>query len=393
VAPIAESARGRAQGTVAPGAGGVSGGLTAGEQQAANQQQQTNPQQPAAAQAPQGNRQQSASPQQQSDPQTAGAISGRIVDGEGAAVAGAKVRLTREDHSQDLEAVSGDDGQFSFAQVAPGAFQITITATGFATQAVPGTVRSGESLVVPQIALAIATAIAEVRVVPTQIDIAEDEIKEQEKQRALGFIPNFYVTYIPNAAPLAPRQKFELAWKTIIDPVTFGLTGAVAGLEQADNYFSGYGQGAEGYAKRYGAAYADTAIGTFIGGAILPSILKQDPRYFYKGTGSKRSRVMYALANAVMCKGDNGKWQVNYSGLLGSLAAGGISNLYYPAKDRNGAGLTFENALIGIGATAAANLLQEFVIKKLTPSVTNHGPAKVQSMMQKFSGAWANNGD
>jgi len=125
----------------------------------------------------------------------------------------------------------------------------------------------------------------------------------------------------------------------------------------------------------------------------LPSIFKQDPRYFYKGTGSKRSRVMYALANAVMCKGDNGRWQVNYSGLLGSLAAGGISNLYYPAKDRNGAGLTFENALIGIGATAAANLLQEFVIKKLTPSAASHGPAKVQSMMEKFSGALAHNGD
>jgi hypothetical protein len=322
-----------------------------------------------------------------------GAISGRIVDGTGAAIAGAKVRLVREDQSADFDVVSGDDGQFSYTNIPPGAFTLTITSEGFATQTFAGTLRSGESFVVPQIALAIATAVAEVRVVPSQVEIAEDEIKEEEKQRALGFIPNFYVTYVPNAAPLTPKQKFELAWKTIIDPVTFGLTGAVAGLEQADNYFSGYGQGAEGYGKRYGAAYADSVVGTFIGSAILPSLLKQDPRYFYKGTGSKRSRVLYALANAVICKGDNGRWQANYSSILGSLAAGGISNLYYPAKDRNGASLTFENALIGIGANAAANLLQEFVIKKLTPSVAAHGPAKVQSMIEKFSTSLTHDGD
>jgi len=70
----------------------------------------------------------------------------------------------------------------------------------------------------------------------------------------------------------------------------------------------------------------------------------------------------------VICKGDNKKWQPNYSGILGSLAAGGISNLYYPDSDKTGAALTFENTLIGIGTTAAANLLQEFVIKKLTPN-------------------------
>jgi hypothetical protein len=153
------------------------------------------------------------------------------------------------------------------------------------------------------------------------------------------------------------------------------LTGAIAGLQLAHNDFSGYGQGTQGYAKRYGAAYADSATGTLIGSAILPSLLKQDPRYFYKGSGSKRSRVLYALANSVICKGDNGHWQANYSSILGTLAASGISNLYYPANDR-GAGLTFENTLIAIGATAATNILQEFVIRKLTPNVPNPDPSK-----------------
>ena len=192
----------------------------------------------------------------------------------------------------------------------------------------------------------------------------------------LRVVPNFYVSYVPNAAPLSSKQKFQLAWKTVIDPVTFGLTAGIAGVEQAQNHFSGYGQGAQGYAKRFGASYADTVSGTFIGSAILPSLLKQDPRYFYKGTGGARSRTLYAIANAVICKGDDGHWEANYSSIAGSFAAGGISNLYYPSSSRNGAELTLENALIGIGENAAANLLQEFVIRKLTPNARNRQPSK-----------------
>jgi hypothetical protein len=157
-----------------------------------------------------------------------------------------------------------------------------------------------------------------------------------------------------------------------VDPVTFGLTGAVAGVQQAQNDFSGYGQGAAGYGRRFGAAYGNEVSSTFIGGAILPSLLKQDPRYFYKGSGSVRSRVLYAMANAVICKGDNGHWQPNYSGILGDLAAGGISNAYYPAKNRDDAALTFENTLIGIGTTAAVNIIQEFIIPRFTPNLPNH---------------------
>src|SRR6266446_2664239 len=313
--------------------------------------------------------------QQLPEQRLSGSISGIIVDPTGGAVVGARVRLSRDDQSPDQEVLSGDDGQFSFANVAPGPFGITITSTGFATQASAGILRPGENYTVPQIAMALATAVTEVRVIVSRAEIAEDQIKAEEKQRVLGVVPNFYVSYDHHAVPLNSKQKFELAWKTAVDPVSFGVNGAVAGIQQAQNDFSGYGQGGQGYAKRYGASYADFVTGTLIGSAILPSLLKQDPRYFYKGSGSKRSRVLYAIANAVICKGDNGRWQANYSSILGSLAAGGISNLYYPAHDR-GAGLTFENTLIGIGATAAANVLQEFLIRKLTPNVPNHDPAK-----------------
>jgi len=327
------------------------------------------------------------------EPQTSGSISGTVVDATGAFIVGACVSISGRDASPDREVLSGDDGQFSFASIPPGPFRLTITAPGFRTQTFTGTLSPGEIYTVPQTTLAIATAVTEVRVAPTRIEVAEDEIKEEEKQRVLGVIPNFYVTYLPNAAPLNSKQKFELAWKTSVDPVNFGITGVIAGVQQAQNDFSGYGQGAQGFAKRYGASYADLVIGTFVGSAVLPSLLKQDPRYFYKGTGSKRSRILYALANAVICKGDNGHWQANYSGILGSLAAGGISNLYYPAKNRDGAELTFENALIGIGASAAANLLQEFLIRKLTTNGPNHAAAKTQSIVGKLSGTPAHEGD
>jgi hypothetical protein len=239
-----------------------------------------------------------------------------------------------------------------------------------------GVLHEGEMYNAPRTALALATKKTDVRVEVPRVEVAEEQIKEEEKQRVLGIIPNFYVSYVPDAAPLSSKQKFELAWKVTVDPVTFVVTGAIAGLQQANNSFRGYGQGAQGYGKRYGADYANVVTSNFIGNAILPSLLKQDPRYFYKGSGSTRSRILYAIANSVICKGDNGHWQPNYSDILGSLAAGGISNLYYPAQDRNGAKLTFENAAIGIGATAAANLLQEFVIRKLTSNVRSHDPAK-----------------
>ncbi len=309
-------------------------------------------------------------------PQSAASISGTVVDPSGAAVAGARVRLMHEDRSTSQEVLSDESGQFSFGNIAPGPFQLTIAAEGFAAQALSGTLHEGEIYNAPRIALALATEKTEVRVVVPRVEVAEEQIKEEEKQRVLGFVPNFYVSYVPNAAPLTSKQKFELAWRTTLDPITFLLTGAVAGAQQANNVFSGYGQGAQGYGKRYGADYADAVASTFIGSAILPSLLKQDPRYFYKGSGSARSRILYAIANSVICKGDNGRWQANYSNILGSLAAGGISNLYYPAQDREGAALTFENAAFEIGASAAANLLQEFVIRKLTPNARNHDPAK-----------------
>ncbi|HXW61760.1 MAG TPA: carboxypeptidase-like regulatory domain-containing protein [Candidatus Acidoferrales bacterium] len=305
---------------------------------------------------------------QPSRPQSPGSVTGTVIDQTEALLPGALVVLTRPDDSTRQETETDRNGQFSFANVPSGPFQLSISAANFATEVVSGTVSPGQTYVVPEITLPLATQVTRVTVGLTQEEVAEEQVKLEEKQRVLGFIPNFYVSYVPDAAPLTPKQKFGLAWKTSIDPVTFLGVGVLAGVQQATNQFKGYGQGAQGYAKRFGATYADVVDGTFLGSAVFPSLLKQDPRYFYKGTGSFRSRLLYALSNAVMCKGDNKQWQPNYSNILGNFAAGGIANLYYPASNR-GVGLTFETAGIRIGETAVAGVFQEFIIRKLTPNL------------------------
>ena len=294
-------------------------------------------------------------------------INGTVTDKDGNnPIIGAQVTLTHANSPAKQQVLTGDNGEFSFTNVSPGPFQLSVTAPPFANQTFSGTVASGQSFIVPPISMVLATVNTVVRVQPQAV-IAERQLKQEEQQRVLKVIPNFYVTYVPNAAPLNTKQKFELSWRDAIDPVTFVLIGAIAGIQQGTNQFPAYGQGAQGYGKRYGASYADFASGTLFGSVIFPSILKQDPRYFYKATGSKRSRIMYAIANAVICKGDNGRWQPNYSSVLGNLASGGLSNLYYPAqKNQSEVELTFEVTAAGIAATAADNLLQEFLIPKLS---------------------------
>jgi Carboxypeptidase regulatory-like domain len=296
----------------------------------------------------------------------AGSISGKVVDQSGANIAGAVVKLTREGQSSGLEATSNEDGLFAFTNVAPGPFQLTISSPGLASQESSGALQSGEAYVTPLIMLVITTQVTEVHVGLTPEQLADVQIKEQEKQRVLGVIPNFYVSYDANPAPLTAKHKFELAWKSASDPVTLIGVGVLAGIGQAGDRWGGYGQGAQGYVKRYGASYANVFAATFIGGAIMPSVLKQDPRYFYKGSGSKRSRFLYAMASSVICKGDNGQWQPNYSNVIGSFAGAGLQALYLPANDRRGSGFVVSSALIRLGETSLAGVLQEFVFSKLT---------------------------
>ena len=293
-------------------------------------------------------------------------ITGTVLDTTGALVPGATVTLTNRAGSITRSMVSGSNGQFTFDLLPPGDFRVSVTSPGMGTFVSPEIVlTAGDRRDVPEIVLPIASTSADVHVHVTLDQIATEQVHAEEQQRVLGVLPDFYTTYIWNAAPLPAKQKFQLAFRSIIDPVAFLGAGALAGAEQYHNTFPGYGQGADGYAKRFGAAYANDAIGRMIGSAILPSLLHQDPRYFYLGSGSVRSRALYALSRAFICKGDNGRWEPNYSNILGSFAAGGISNLYHPAGDR-GVGLTFGNGLIEIAGNAGTNLIREFLLRPLT---------------------------
>ena len=193
----------------------------------------------------------------------------------------------------------------------------------------------------------------------SQSDKAEQQLQQQERQRILGIIPNFNTSNIPDAVPLSPRQKFQLAFRDAIDPFEFFAAGALAGWGQAENDNAGYGQGAQGYGKRYGAAYADSADGVLWGNAIFPVLLHEDPRYFRKATGSFWGRFRHAVLTTVWTKNDNGTFGPNYANVLGNVVAGGISNLYYPSDNR-GVGLTFEGAATVTAEGALGALGVEF---------------------------------
>lgn len=182
-------------------------------------------------------------------------------------------------------------------------------------------------------------------------------------------MPNFNTSNLQNAEPMSPGQKFQLAAKSALDPFTFFAAGLDAELDHLQNNFPEYGHGASGYAKRFGASYADSFDGTMLGNALFPVLLKQDPRYFRKGTGSFNSRLWHALGSTVQCKNDNGKWAPNYSNILGNVAAGGISNLYYPASDR-GFALTMQRAATVTAEGALGAVFVEFwpdVSRRLFP--------------------------
>jgi hypothetical protein len=183
--------------------------------------------------------------------------------------------------------------------------------------------------------------------------------KKEQSQRVLAVLPQFTVTDRKNAPPLTPKGKFHLFYKTAFDPAEFALAGIQAGISQADDSFPAYGQGASGYAKRYGAAFTDQVSSGFFANFAYPSLLKEDPRYFRLGQGSVKHRFGYALAQIVVAHKDNRGRTFNWSNTLGALSSGSLSNVYYPSADR-GLGLTMNRAGISLLYGGVGTLISEF---------------------------------
>ncbi len=304
--------------------------------------------------------------QQVSTPREYGSIASTVTDPNGATVPGAIVVLQGPASSDRDSTVANDSGFFEFGDVRSGIpYRVTIHADGFADWTSPSIVlQPGQYKILTSCKLRLEDVQTSVDVGYSSVEVATEQVALQEKQRVLGFIPNFYVNYDRHPEPLTAGLKFQLAMKVATDPVTGLGIGLVAGIRQAADS-PDFQQGARGYGQRFGVTAANSFSDIMIGGAILPSLLHQDPRYFYQGTGTKTSRIFHALSHPFVCLGDNGHLQPNYSSLGGDLASAALSNVYYPQSNR-GAGLVLGNFAIGTAERMIGNLAQEFLLRRFT---------------------------
>lgn len=295
-----------------------------------------------------------------------GGMMGTVIDMNSDAVPGATVALIGPGATDRKTVQTAENGFFKFEDVKPGTYALAVTAEGFTDSTSSSiTMDPGEIKLLDTIQLALAIQQTTVRVSGDPVEIATQQVKIEETQRIFGVIPNFYISYDgDNAAPLTTAMKFNLAFKVSRDPITFAGIALVAGLRQAGHY-PDYGQGVKGYSQRLAVTGGPVLTDVMIGGAILPSLLHQDPRYFYQGTGTTRSRLRHAVLAPFICKGDNGKWQPNYSTVGGDLASAALANLYYPPANR-GAEFVFSTFAVGTAERILSTVAQEFILNKYT---------------------------
>jgi hypothetical protein len=303
------------------------------------------------------------------EPQSA-IVTGTVTDADGGVIPAATVTADAPTPDARRTAVATGEGLFTLRDLHPNlTYHLTVSATGFGDWVSPAIVLTpGQQLNLTDVKLVVA--IVETAVSAESPDqVALEQVHAAEKQRAFGVIPNFYVVYDKQFVPLPAKLKYQLALRASTDPVTIVGAAFLAGVNQAADT-PAYVQGAKGYGQRFGAVYAGSVSDILIGGAVLPSLLHQDPRYFYQGTGTKKSRALHAISAPFVAKGDNGNWQFNYSSIGGDLASSALSTLYLPATDRD-AGTVLGNALITTGGRIANALAQEFLLHRVTSGPKN----------------------
>jgi len=185
------------------------------------------------------------------------------------------------------------------------------------------------------------------------------------KDRLFYTLPNFLT--LENAdqvPPLTAGEKYKVVARSSFDYVQYPWYGFLAGISQAENSEPGYGQGAAGYGKRFGAALADGTIENFLTSAVFPSVLRQDPRFFQSGKGGFWHRVGYAMGRVVITRGDSGNSQFNVSEIFGSALSAGISTYsYHPHADR-----TLSNTASVWGSQVGYDTLT-YVVKEFWPDI------------------------
>jgi hypothetical protein len=300
-----------------------------------------------------------------------GKIMGTITDISNLPIPGAAVELHACDSDDVRSVAANENGFFQFAAVAPGhPYQVSIHPAGFAEWDSPVfNVDAGQSKIMDVSNMRIEEVQTTITVTPASSrEIATKQVNAEEKQRGFGIIPNFYAIYDADPAPMDAGLKFRLALRVAEDPFTFTGVAMLAGAGQATDS-PAFVQGAKGYGERFGVNYANSVTDIMLDGAILPSLFHQDPRYYYQGTGTSKSRVAHVIASLFVTKGDNGRLQPNYSALGGDLTSAAISNLYYPRSNR-GAGLVLKGFATVTAIHLAVRMLDEFVFRPAKGSVT-----------------------
>lgn len=297
-----------------------------------------------------------------------GIVGGTVEDVNGAIIPKAELTLKCPLPCRAQTTLASETGGFEFHNLTLGVpYQVTTTVNGFKewTSSTILLTADRPSVLLTDVRLGLED-VSSVTVYASQEEIATEQVKIEEQQRVLGIVPNFYVVYdAKNAAPLSTKLKFKLAMRVAVDPVTLAGVGILAGIHQAGGT-PNYVQGAKGYGQRFGAIAADGLSDILIGGAVLPSLLHQDPRYFYQGTGTASLRLRHALFSPFIARGDNSRSQVNFSSLGGDLVSSALSEAYYPDSNR-GPRLVFGNFAIGTGERMLGAVVQEFVLRRLTP--------------------------
>ena len=188
----------------------------------------------------------------------------------------------------------------------------------------------------------------------------QDSKGQYDEHHILWIIPNYRSDDSKSQIqPLTSGGKVQLALEDSFDPSAFLVAGFFAGTAMAQDQYHAFGQGAKGFAKYYGGAFADQAVGNFMTEGLMPSVLHQDPRYFNKGKGGFWKRTGYAISREFVTRNDEGRNVFNTSEILGNGIAAGIANAYYPAADRT-AGKTLNKWGQQLYLDTAFNVMKEF---------------------------------
>jgi hypothetical protein len=209
---------------------------------------------------------------------------------------------------------------------------------------------------------------------------AQEQLEQEEHQRVWAVVATFNTTANQQAVPLSPGQKYQLFFKSATDPWPFLLASVLAGIGQAENSLPEYGQGVQGYGKRFGAEYGDYFIGNFLGNAVLASLWHEDPRYYQKGHGSYLRRALWAASGTVWSKRDNGTWGPNYANVVGNLSGAAIANVYYPQSERTVGGT------IGRGFSVTAQGIIGSEVIEFWPDIVRHHQRKQAEKLARRDG-------